>query len=418
MGTLADILRIGTRNVARNLRRSAITGAMVALGVAASLFFRGYVVGLQDAMTAMLIEEASGAMQVERRGYAEAGELAPLDLDLPTGGELEALVRRTGGVREVAPRLRFNALLVSGEISSAVAALGVDPQRERRVCPFGPAGRARSPGHYGLEGPGLSGPGGEDGVVLGSTLAAGLRLRVGDPVTLLAQTQGGSTDAVDAVVRGTFRTSDAEVNKRLLALPIGLAQRLLHMPGRATSFALAVERPAIPGTAAALRGALAGLAPAAVRTWKELAPYYRDVIELQDDVMDIVAGLLFVLMVAGVANTMMMSVFEREREIGTLLALGYRRRAIRLLFVAEAGVLGVVSGAAGAGFGSAVVAACARVGLPFKVSGAGMILNRPRVEPAHVAAAVALALGAALLAGAYPAWRASKLQPADALRAT
>ncbi|MBI5542457.1 MAG: ABC transporter permease, partial [Deltaproteobacteria bacterium] len=337
MSNASDIVSIAARNLVRNSRRTLMTGSMVALGVVAIVFFRAYIAGLQDQMFEMVVENQSGALQVERQGYSKSRELAPLDLDLPQGEGLEEKVRQGPGVKQVAPRLRFGAVLVFGEASTVVHGLGVEPELEKQVCPQSPQAGHRYEGkygeRYGLEGPGLAEQG-EASILLGSSLASGLGIRIGDQVTLLAQTSTSSTDAVDATVRGIFKVGDAEVNKRSVVVPLGLAQRLLHMPGRMTSLAVAVSRPQIEQAAVALRGALASAQPSVdVWTWGQMAPYYRDVIQLQDDIMGIVTALLFVILLSGVANTMMMSVFERQREIGTLMAIGFRRRSIAWLFV-------------------------------------------------------------------------------------
>ncbi|MGC4116428.1 MAG: FtsX-like permease family protein [Myxococcales bacterium] len=414
-----DILLIGVRNVARNLRRSLITGGMVALGVASIVFFRAYVLGLQDGMIRLVVEQSDGVLQVERQGYSAAQDLAPLDLDLPLGEGLEQAVATVPGVSAVSPRLRFSALLLKGEdASTIVGGLGVVPEGEKKVCPSSAqAGRGWEDElgvRYGLAGPGLEGAG-EASILVGCELAKGLKVGVGETVTLLAQTQKGSTDAVDAKVVGTFRMGDAELNKRLVLVPLGLAQRLLHMPGRATALVVAAERSQVQSLAAALRGRLAGLAPALdVRTWEQLAPYYRDVIRLQDDLMAIVMALFFVLMLAGVVNTMTMAAFERQREIGTLMSLGFRRKAILALFLTESFALGLAATTAGAAAGTLVVAVTRVTGIAFRIPGIGLFTNHPRLDWRYGAAAVGVALLAALLAGLFPAWKASRLQPVEA----
>ena len=422
MGMPADILRMGSRNVVRNRRRSLITGLMIILGVAAIIFFRGYVFGLERMMTVMVVDELVGAMQVERAGYVKAQELAPLDLDLPTDASTLDDLRRTPGVAGISARLRFGALLLNGEDSTIVSGLGVDPVGDAKVCPSGPGSHQRSADRagvtYGVSGAGLSADDRAE-IVLANQLAAGVHAKLGDTVTLLAETQKGSMDAVDAVVVGIYRTGDVELNKRLVIVPLALAQRLLHMPGRATSWVLSVtDLQGIPEVAAAVRARLADRRPPVeVRSWRELMPYYRDVITLQHDLMGIVMGLFFVIMLAGIINTMLMSAFERQREVGTLMALGFRRRAIVLLFLAEAGVLGAVSCAIGTLAGLAIVAVTKQTGLPFEVPAVGVLTNHPQFDPEYVALAAAVAFVTALVAGLYPAWRASRFQPVEALRA-
>ncbi|MGC4116427.1 MAG: FtsX-like permease family protein [Myxococcales bacterium] len=425
MSLLADLLRMGARNVGRNRRRSLLTGAMVVFAVAGVVFFKGYTLGIRRMMVAGAVESMIGALQIQREGYAEAQELAPLDLDLPEaagrdGTSLAQRVRAVAGVKAVAPRLRFAGLLGGSDGTTTIVGIGMDPERERDVCPLGMGVRTGSAGSFNalVDGAGLAGE--DDGIVVASDLASGLGLKVGDPVTLQVRTRNGSMDTADTVVRGIFRFDDPSGNKLLVLVPLRLAQRLLHMDGRVTAYAVSLhDTEALVPVSAAVQAALAGQTPPAkVHRWTELAAYLRDVIELQDDVFGVVLGVVVMLVVAGVVNTMMMSVYERRREIGTLMSLGFRRRSIVLLFLIEAAWLGLLSAGVGALAGALLVLATSATGLAFAIPSGATILVYPELRLVHVAAAVAAALVGALLAASFPAYRASRLQPIEALRST
>lgn len=411
---------MGVRNVARNARRSFITGAMIAIGVAAIVFFKGYISGLQELILQSVVESRTGALQVQRFGYGAAQDLAPLDLDLPTGAEIERQMHSVENVKDVAPRLRFVGLLSNGDASSTFIGLGIDPEKERVVCPLSPTGSPHGEGALSgnVTGPGFQGAG-EDSVILASQLAIGLKLAVGDTVTLLAQTRAGSTDAVDVTVRGTISIPDPLQNKSVILVPLGLAQRLLHMPGRATAYAVSVRRrDAIDETVGPLSQALSGFQPKTeVHPWTDLEPYYRDVMTLQDEMLRIVTIILFTVALAGVINTMMMSVFERKREVGTLMALGFKRRAILSLFVVEALALGTVSAIVGAALGAVLIAISHHYGLPFPIPAVGTIMNHPIQNPGYAVFTIGVALVGVVVAGLYPAYRGSRLSPVEALRA-
>jgi putative ABC transport system permease protein len=119
-----------------------------------------------------------------------------------------------------------------------------------------------------------------------------------------------------------------------------------------------------------------------------------------------------------IANSMLMNVLERVREIGTMLAVGTRRRQVSRLFLQEGAILGAVGGLAGAALGYALVMFLNRRGIPFNTPGTNFTnLLRPWVPLAYLAQAALTATVGAALAALWPAWRASKLQPVDALRA-
>jgi putative ABC transport system permease protein len=131
-----------------------------------------------------------------------------------------------------------------------------------------------------------------------------------------------------------------------------------------------------------------------------------------------IGRVLFAIAVFGVVNTMLMSVWERVREIGTLLALGLHRRDIVALFLIEGGLLGVVGGVAGAVVGSVAVTAAGARGVVFAPPGAAVpLVLHPHVSVALAVVAVVIAAGGAVAASAWPARRAAALDPVEALRA-
>ena len=219
-------------------------------------------------------------------------------------------------------------------------------------------------------------------------------------------------------VGGSTVSSFPFENKRVITVPLRLAQDLLGLEGRVTELVVGVDEIAnIDGTAQALREALGP--EYEVHSWREIQPFVRDLIVRQRIVLTGISVVLFVIVVTGIINTMLMSVFERVREIGTMLAVGVRRRQILALFMLEAAVLGAVGGVTGALLGRGAVFVLAARGFDISLSGtSGKSLLRPEVPFSIVVLAVVTAAMGALLSAAYPAWKASRLNPVDALRST
>ncbi len=398
-----------------------LAGATVALGVTAILFSQAYIDGLQVLIRQFVIEARNGAMQVERRGYAESQDLAPLDLDVPADATFEARLRAVPGVQELAPRIHFVGFVSNGDSSTLFSGVAIDPERERRVCPRGPgAPPISSPNGLGLYGgPGFR-TGDEQSVIVASELAKAMKVKAGQTLTLLVETRSGSMDAIDVTVVGFYNFTDPMENKHTLVVPIQVAQRVLHMQGRAISYAISVvDQGAIPAVADRMREALKGtVPPLEVQTWADLSPYYRDVITLQNDVLRVVIGIVFILVIAGVVNTMLMSVFERTREIGTLMAMGFRRKKILTMFLFESLLLCAFAAVVGAGVGIALIAYTHQRGVPFYIPAVGEILNRPTLEPRYILVACVGASLAGIAGGMFPAYRASRMKPIEALRST
>ncbi len=406
-----QVVRMALRNVTRNRRRSLLAGTMVAAGVAAILFAKAYLSGLQQLIKEGVIDAGQGALQVMHEGYATAQEMSPLHLDLPEDPALVARIARVENVKAVAPRMRFMGIISAGDTGTAFHALAIDPEREREVCPRGPAARTDR-----LEGPGLSSSDAPE-VLLGIELARALKVKIGDTITLLTQTRSGSMDAMDATVTGTYRFDDLELNKRLVVMPLASAQKLLHMKDRVTSYSIAVySLEKLDQTVASVSAALSsGPWQTETRDWGTLNPRFRDLLLVEDAVLGVLLFIVFGLVLTGVVNTMLMSVFERTREIGTLMSMGFSRERVAALFLCEAALLGAFASAIGAAIGTTLTWYTHQVGIPFRVPGVGLVENRPVLALSFAIAAVFGAVLGALMGGLWPAYRAARLEPVEAL---
>jgi putative ABC transport system permease protein len=406
-----QVMRMALRNVMRNARRSMLSGAMVALGVAAVLFAKAYLSGLEMIIQEGVVEGGFGALQVMRQGYAQSHEVSPLDLDLQQDPLLEQKLLAVDNVKAVAPRMQFMGILSNGDISAVFTAFGIDPKREPEVCPKGPSVPSeRLTGSMFTDNDAAE-------VLLGTDIAKSMNIKIGDTVTLLVHTRSGSMDALDATVVGTYRYDDVEVNKRLVVAPLGLSQKLLHMQGRVTGYTVAVnDLHKLPETTLAAGNALAaGPWPAEAHEWSKMFPRYHDMTLILDAVLGALLLIVFGLVLTGVVNTMLMSVFERTREIGTLMSMGFSRSRIASLFLCEAFALGLIASVAGAALGAAITLYTHQHGIPFRVAGVGLVENRPILAVSFGLMAIAGAIVGALAGGLWPAWRAAKLQPVEAL---
>lgn len=410
---------LALRNVARNRRRSRITLAAILVGVTAITVLNGVRRGFVDLLVRDVVRGRVGALQIHRAGYMENLEGMPLDLNMPNDPAFMARIEKIPGVSAVTPRINFAGLVTNGISQTMFVGRGLDMGREAKVCPntgfdLDEGGQLLAPGDVGV-------------ALLGTELAHSFNAAPkGTPpkgdgpsfnvVTLSASSPEGRANSLSVDVKGLTRSVFAFENKRVVTVPLPLAQELLGMQGKVTEYAVSVESlDEIDAVAERLK---AELGPKfEVSPWWEVQPFFRDVISVQQFLLGIISFVLFVIVLTGIANTMLMSVYERVREIGTLLAVGLRRRQILLLFLLESLVLGLLGGTLGALVGRAVVGVMAAVGLPFKMPASSTVsMLRPEVSVAFMAAAVVVATVGALVSAAYPAWKASRMNPVDALR--
>jgi putative ABC transport system permease protein len=399
-------LRIAVRNVVRNRRRSLITGVAIFVGIGVLVGVRGLVNGFQLAISTNVAEGKLGGLAVHHPHYLASGEMAPLNLTLPADPAFLARLTAVPGVRAATPRVGFNGMVSVGETTAPAMVTGVDPVREAMVLPR--AADAIVAGRV------ISGPG---EAVLGSELARGLGAGLGTTVIFLASDKDGVLNAVEARVVGLLAYK-VPGDKRIAQLALPDADQLLRLEGRVTQVALRVDH---PGNARALREVKARVAAAVgkdgvVHSWVELASWIQNILAFQEVMFSIIGFVFIAVVLTGITNTMLMSVLERVREIGTLMALGVRRRRIVALFLTEAAALGLVGGVAGALAGSAVTLWLHHRGIDLPPPGVAVSnIIRPTVGLGYNLFAVALAVVGAAASGVYPALKASRMRPVEAL---
>ncbi len=403
------LLSIALRNVLRNRRRTLLTLLAITLGVGAAVLIRGMLNGLQRSILTATVEGQTGALQVHRKGYLANVLSAPLSLDFEVGPDFLAKVRAVPGVKEVAARLQFAGSLTvtpadGSEAPEAIffSATAVDPVAEARVCPQ----RAR----MFAEGSTLD----DEHLLLGEALAKSLGAKPGDEAVLLAPDRDGALSGELSHVGGQLKTLMPGEPKVALA-PLSLAQRLLHMDGRATELAVSVHELERAGEVAArLQEALG--ADYEVHTWESVATERKVGMDRQNVVAGIISFIFLLLMLLGVANTMLMSVLERTREIGTMMSVGVKRGSVLVLFLSEALFIGLLGGCSGVTVGAAITAWLGQRGLKVTPPSASVTLELfPYLTLRFTGIVLGLALLGAALFALYPAFRASRLRPVDAL---
>lgn len=400
------LLRLALRNVFRSKARSGITIGALFFGVTMSLLLSGFVMGVGESLVTETIESRVGAIQVHRAGYFEKRDRQPLALNLPQGAALEQQLLAVPNVQAVTPRITFAGLVTNGSRGTIAVISAIDPATVSQVLP--------KVDTY-LEGDPLK-PGDRNGAHVARELGHALGLERGVPLMLQAQGLGGRDNALDLELRGLQTGQNPLESKRTVQVPLEFAQSLLGMKGLATEYLVAVDDvEKLDATAAALRGALGP--EYEVHTWEQLRPGLRDARLLQRAVLGGVSFVFLIIALFGVANTLLMSVLERTREIGTLLAVGMTRQLVAALFMAEAVVQALIGAGAGLTVALIIVTLARRAG-GFEISmgdGQGFFRIMPTLLPMVPVLVVSAAVVGSVLAAVSPALRASRMRPVEAL---
>ena len=414
---MLKILRLALKNLLRHKRRTLLTGMLIVVGIVAMIVFVGLSGSFKRAIVGQITDSMLSHLQIHRKGYMSSVDNLPLDRMLPmkTYKKLSLLLTQTPGVEAFSPRIKFGAMLSNYVQTTNVRLNGIDPQKEQATVPL-LTSRIRDAAHKDQ----LVAPG---EVLLPDALARGMGVGSGDTVVLVANNKDGSVNGMTFKVAGLVENLMGP-GGRDGYLHIDDAATLLRMEAREVSeIAVRINNfDRIDAVAGALRDVLAPMANkqgkpmVELHTWSQLTPFYNVVRMINIMTMGIRAILIAVVLIS-VLNVMMMSVYERVREIGTLAAMGTPPGRILGLFVAEGFCLGLFSALAGTAIGLLILWILNLKGVSVAFGGAKQVFTlAPSISPGELISACLIVLGVSVLASLQPAAKASRLAPVDALR--
>jgi putative ABC transport system permease protein len=406
---MAKFLLLAFRNIFRNRRRTLMTLLMVSSGVAGLLLAGGYFAFMTRGLREDTIRNGLGHLQIFTTEHFRRDEIRVLDTGIENWRQAASTVRTAPHVRGVAPRIEFYGMVSNGQKSSVFMGSAVDPVAERSLGFTSDLTSGRD----------LSGSEGSDPeALIGAGLAKSMNVKVGDGLTLFAVTSDGALNGVDVQIAGIVETGVAEMDARYLRITLPSAQRFLQSD-RITNLVVGLDDTANTDTVYnELIPRLNGLSqPMTVKKWIDLATYYKQVRNLFNGIFLFMGVIVFFMVLMSSVNTLLMALFERTREIGTMLAMGTPRAWIIFLLMVEATLLGVLGAAGGLLAGNLLGALLNASGLhlPPPPGYAVSVPFRVLHVPGMMIGSSILVVVSLALASIVPAVRASGLQIVEAL---
>jgi len=401
-------IKIAARSVFRNKRRTVITLLSIIFGCVAIIVFGGFVDYSMWGLRESTIHSRLGHLQVYKAGYSEKGGTNPLAYTIEDYPRIRSIIEDEDHVDFVTSRLEFSGLIGGAENSVICVGKGVEPEKEREL------GITVSI----VEGEDLSSEEPEEGII-GKGLAEGLGVNIDDYLTILTSTAEGALNAVDLKLRGIFRTGVKEYDDVAVMVPMELAKTLLYTENVQSIVVVLDKTENTDLVADNLRQEFSQAnLDLEIKTWSDLATFYHQVVQLYGGIFWVVRLIILIIVIFSIANTMTMSVFERMREIGTIRAMGTKRRGVLSLFLMEGLILGALGGALGLAFGIIAAKLISIKGIyipppPTMTEGYTALIN---IVPKDLIFAFSLAVGTSLVSSIYPAFKAARLKVVDALR--
>ncbi len=401
-----ELFKLAMRNVFRHRGRTLMTLASIVFGVAALILAGGFIEDTIVETGESMIRSSTGHLQVARQGYWQYGTRSPEKYLMENPENLRRELAAAPGVEDVMLRIGFSGLLGNGRTDWPIIGEGVEPAREKRLASYITvvAGRRLTDGDA-------------FGMMIGQGVAKALKLKPGDPVTLLVSTTGGATNLLEFQVIGVFQTFSKDYDARAVRIPLAAAQELLATPGAHIAVVL-LKNTMDTDRVAGSMGDRLNHQGYEMKTWVELNTFYTQTVTLYRQQFGFLVVIILAMLLMSVSNTVNMGIFERVSEFGTMMALGDRSSRVFALVVIESFWLGLLGAVGGVVVGIALAKAISLVGIsmPPPPNADQGYISHILVVPNVVALSFMVGVLAAVLASLRPARTISCKLIAEALR--
>ena len=400
------LFKLASRNVFRHRGRTLMTLASIVFGVAALILAGGFIEDTVVETGESMIRSSTGHMQVARKGYWQYGARSPEKYLMEDPETLRRELAAAPGVDDVMLRIGFSGLLGNGRTDWSIVGEGVEPSREQRLASYITVVAGRR-----------LGDGDAFGMMIGQGVAKALKLKPGEPVTLLVSTPGGATNLLEFQVTGVFQTFSKDYDARAVRIPLAAAQELLATPGAHTAVVLLKNTMDTGRVAGSISDKL-NQQGYEMKTWVDLNTFYTQTVTLYRQQFGFLVVIILAMLLMSVSNTVNMGIFERASEFGTMMALGDRSSRVFTLVVIESFWLGLLGASGGVVVGITLAKLISLVGIPMPPppnADQGYI-SHILVVPNVVALSFIIGVVAAVLASLKPARTISRKPIAEALR--
>ena len=412
-----NLAKIAARNLRRYKRRSLLTVSLIAFGVVFVLVFVAVTASIKDFMIAQITKSYLGDLEIHRGGYVASIESLPLNMNLPPAAvaQIDKTLAGSRDIEAYSERIKFGALFSNFTETTNIRINGVYPEKEFATCPQmlsrisdGKKGvRALDRGK----------------ILVPKLLAQGFGAKVGDTVVVIATNKDGSVNGKTLLVSGILESATGP-GGRDGYINFDDAREILRISGNEVSeIAVSVKSlERVEEVAHSIRGGLGlgekkqkGGGGIEVHTWSQLSPF-ANIANMIDLMTFFIKLMLIAIVLISILNVMIMAVYERVREIGTIAAIGTLPRKILSLFLVEGFCLGLTGAVVGVFFGVGIILVLNLSKITFNFGQATGLILAPTIAPKEVIIASLMVIIVSVLASLQPASKASRMEPIDALR--
>jgi len=413
---MRNVVKIAAKNLLRYKRRTLLTTALIALGVVAVLLFIAVSGSFKGMMIGQITDSVMGHVQIHRKGYVASIDSLPLNRNLSGKqmAKVEEILRADPAVESFTVRLKLGAMFSNFTETTNIRLNAVIPAQEFQSMPL-LASRISEK----KEGAELLPPG---SILVPELLAKGMGVKVGDTVVLVATNRDGSVNGKPFVVHGVLEGISGPGGRDGF-IALNDAKELLRIEGVEISEVAVrlkdIDRlPAVTASLEQQLGAMTnkeGKPVFEIHTWEKLSPFY-NIARMIDLMTLFIKVMLVAIVLVSIMNVMIMAVYERINEIGTIAAIGTTPGKILALFLAEGFLLAIVGTVTGTVISLLAIAGLNSAEITFNFGQQTGLLLQPEISLRQIVPVVVTVIGIAVLASLQPAWKAAKMDPITALR--
>lgn len=419
------LLKLAFRNIFRFKRRTLITFCSVSVGLALLIIIICLMNGIDKQSISNIINCQTSHLKVFQKGYFDKRDDLPMNITIADPERIRALIKDVPGVVATESRVLFGTGLIKGADELPCLGVAVQPGLD--------------PGLFNIKESMIAGEWlepGDDKMLVGKDLAEDIELSVGDIVTVRMITSSDKDDfswnAVDMEVKGIFESGNPTVDGGRIIIPLARAMDSLGLENEVTEIVVRLDNDDDNTILTAQNRINEILASNEkdefeVVTWKDLAGTFLAISEMKTQRSGMIVIIMLIIASMGIINTMLMAVFERTREIGMLAALGMKKGEIMKLFIFEGGFIGAIGALLGCVLGGLATWYLEVEGWSITAFGETFQKISEAAYPVKdvyyadltmdvLVMTFIFGVAISVLASAYPAWKAAKLNPTEALR--
>ena len=412
---MLNIFKLAARNLFRYKRRTLLTSMLITLGVVAVLLFLSVSGSFKALIVGQITDSMLGHIQIHKKGYLASVDSLPLNRNL-TGKQIDKVVQvlaEGDAVEAYSMRIKLGAMFSNFTETTNIRLNAVTPMDEIKTAPLLTERILEGEKEDLLK---------QGEILIPELIAKGMKVKVGDGIVLVANNKDGSVNGQNFMVRGILEGISGPGGRDGM-VHIDDAKSLLRIDAAEVS-EIAIRLKDIdqlPTVFASLQAELGsmknqqGLPVFEVHTWESISPFF-NIAKMIDLMTFFIKIMLVAIVLVSIMNVMIMAVYERINEIGTISAIGTLPNKILGLFVVEGLLMGVLGTAIGTAISLISIAIMNVTQISFDFGRQTGLLLSPTIGAADVVLVVVIVIAIAVVASLQPAWKAATMDPIAALR--